>query len=272
MFMNILAKARRLEAKLARTFDGAAQRWTRSGARGPLEVLHAIVEAAEEGLEPAGRGTHVFPFNRIKVSILAPSRDARARFAALFDAEPTLQERIGARLRDAGCEGAHPQIKIVYVDRAAPDWTTPDVHVEFDRVTAAEIPPERPSAPEPLRLTIVNGAAEKPAYVFSLGRINLGRCAEIRDSRNRLIRTNHVAFSETASDPNSTVSRCHAHIEYASDLRQYRICDDGSAHGTGLIRNGRTVNVPSGARGIRMRSGDELLLGEARLRVRIEPD
>lgn len=267
--MNILDKARRLEAKLARSVDHAARHWTKSGPRGPLEVLHAIVDAAEEGLEPAGRGTHIFPFNRIKVTVVAPSRDARARFAALFDAAPTLQERIAARLRDAGCDGASVQVKVAYVDRASPDWTHPDVHVEFDRIASADVSPESAPPPRVIKLTLAHGTTEKPSYAFSASGVNLGRCAELRDSRNRLLRTNHVAFSER-EDSSSTVSRRHAHIEYSAETRQYRICDDGSAHGTAIVRNGRTISVPTGSRGIRLLSGDELLLGEARLRIKID--
>lgn len=266
----MLNKARRLESKLARTFDEAAQHWSQTGPRGPLEVLHAIVDAVEDGLEPAGRGTHVFPFNLIKVSILAPSRDARARFDALFEAEPTLQERVSTRLGEAGCDGANVQIAIAYVEEPAPDWTEPDLRVEFDRVTPADVSPKPAPARDTVWLTIAHGMAEKYSYAFALERINLGRCAEVRDSGNRLLRTNHVAFSENAGDPNLTVSRRHAHIEYSSESREYRVCDDGSAHGTGIVRNGRTISVPPGARGIRLQSGDELLLGEARVRVRIE--
>jgi hypothetical protein len=269
--MDILGTARRLESKLARTLDRAAQQWTKSGPREPLEVLQAIVDAVEERLEPAGRGTHVFPFNKIKVSVVAPSRETRVRFAALFDGDPTLQDRIAKRLRAAGCDAADVNVKIAYVAHGAPDWTRPDLHIEFDRVAPAEAPPERTSVPDTVRLTVIHGAAEKPAYVFSLARVNLGRCAEVRDSLNRLIRTNQVVFSEGATGANSSVSRRHAHIEYASGPGgQYRICDDRSEHGTGIVRNGRTINVPSGVRGIRLQSGDEVLLGEARLRVKIE--
>ena len=38
--MDILGKARKLESKLAQTFDRAAQQWSKSGPRGPLEILH----------------------------------------------------------------------------------------------------------------------------------------------------------------------------------------------------------------------------------------
>lgn len=268
--MDILDKARRLESRLARTFEGVAQQWARSGPRAPLEVMHAIVDAAAEHVEPAGRGGHIFPFNRIKVSVVAPSRHERARFAALFDAPPTLHERITTRLRDARCETASLQIKVAYVEQAGRDWTRPDLHIEFDRVSSQELPPARASDPERLKLSVVHGDAERPSYTFATTRVNLGRCAEVRDTSNRLLRTNHVAFAENGGAPNATVSRRHAHIEYAGDVRHYRVCDDGSAHGTGIMRNGRTIGVPSGSRGVRLRSGDELLLGEARVRVRID--
>jgi hypothetical protein len=267
--MDILGKARRLESKLARTFDSAAQHWSKSGPRTPLELLQKIVDTVEHGLEPAGRGARVFPFNRIKVSILAPTRNARARFAALCEGEPTLQERVKARLRDAGSEAPDLQLKLLYVERAAANWTEPDMHVEFERVNQADAPRERPSEPDAIRIAILSGTAEKPSYVFALRRVNLGRCAEVRDSQHQLIRTNHVAFSEGPGGPNPTVSRRHAHLEYLADPRHYRVCDDGSAHGTAVVRNGRTIRVPTGARGIRLCSGDELLLGEARLRIRL---
>ena len=37
-------------------------------AREPLEIVHLIVEAVEHEIQPGGRGTRVFPFNRITLS------------------------------------------------------------------------------------------------------------------------------------------------------------------------------------------------------------
>ena len=102
--MDILGKARRLESKIARTLDSAAQRVAGTGAREPLEIAHAIVEALEQEVQPAGRGTHVFPFNRLTLSVVAPSAEARARLEAVFDGETSLRDRIVDRLRSAGCE------------------------------------------------------------------------------------------------------------------------------------------------------------------------
>ena len=90
------------------------------------------------------------------------------------------------------------------------------------------------------------------------------------DHRQHLIRVNHIAFTEGDNDVNRTVSRRHAHVAYSAVSREYRLHDDGSSRGTAILRNGRTIRVPQGSRGIRLESGDEIVLGEARLRVRIK--
>ena len=264
--MDILAKAKALESKLARTVDRAAQQWSKSGPRGPLEVLHGVLEAVDERIEPASRGAHVFPFNKIKVSVVAVSPDARARFAGVLDAHPSLHDRIVTRLHAAGCEVARLQVRIAYVAQADAAWSAPEFHVEFSRGVVADPPQPEPAPTHELELTIVNGAADKPAYALTLDRINLGRCADVRDSRNRLLRTNHVAFTDAGGTINETVSRSHAHIDYIS-TGEYRLLDDRSAHGTSIVRQGKTIVVPPGSRGVRLQSGDELVLGEARLRV-----
>jgi hypothetical protein len=270
--MNILQKVKRLEAGMTRAVERAAREWSQSGAREPLEIAQGIVDSVGEHLEPAARGRYVFPFNRIHVTIAA-SREARARFQAVFESEPTLQERIATRLRDAGCNPALVQSVVTYAPRPSPGWQTPEFHVEFTRgsavpASAAVAEPEpapAPAAARELQITIVSGTAEASNYTFTLPRVNLGRCAEVRDSLSRLVRTNHVAFVDLAT--NQSVSRQHAHIEYIESARQYRIRDDRSAQGTHIVRKGRTVPVPAGPRGVRLESGDEIVLGEARARV-----
>jgi hypothetical protein len=267
--IDFLGKARRLESKIAGRFDGAAHELMGSGTREPLEIVHAIVEAVEHEIQAGGRGRRMFPFNRITLSVLAPSRDARARFEAVFAGEPTLRERIADRLQSAGCEAVELVVDVVYVTRAQRSGTNHAFHIEFARVTPVGTE-EGSRGPEPARLelTIVRGVAEQRTYAFMARRIDLGRCAEVRDSRNRLIRTNHVAFAEASGDVNQSVSRKHAHIGYASG--GYRLYDDGSVHGTSIVRTGKAVAVPAGSRGVRLQSGDEIVLGEARVRIRFD--
>jgi hypothetical protein len=264
--MDILGKARKLEAQLARTVDRAARQWSKSGPRGPLEVVHGILEAVEDRIEPAGRGAHVFPFNKIKVSIVAVSPDARTRFSGVLAGPPNLHERIGAKLRGAGCDAVGLQVRIAYVAQADPTWTFPEFHVDFSRGAVHEPPPPEPVPTHEITLTITNGVADQPVYALTLDRINLGRCVEVRDSRNRLLRTNHVVFTDAAGAVNETVSRNHAHIDCTA-RGDCRLFDDRSAHGTSIVRTGKTVGVPAGSRGVRLQSGDEIVLGDARLRV-----
>jgi FHA domain len=265
--MDIFRKLRGLESALARTVDGAAHKITQSVRREPLEIIHAVVDAAEKKIEPAGRGKYVFPFNRIAIYIPVDSTETRARFEAVFELDRTLHERIVERLQAAGCVLTGLSVNTIYVDRGESHWMTPEFNVEFERFTCSSPKAQSNKTQQNLKLTSIQGATEKPVYVFAMSRVNLGRCAEVRDNRNRLIRTNHVAFSESDGALNQTVSRHHAHIDCTASVGEYRVFDDRSAHGTSVLRNGKTIAVPPGPRGVRLQSGDEIALGEARLLV-----
>ena len=269
--MNLLRKARDLETKLAGTLDRTVGEFVRSGAREPVETVHAIVDAVQAEIQSGGRGRRVFPFNTIAVTILAPSRDARARFEAMVEGEPTLRDRIVSSLAAASCHVSDLDVSIEYDSRARKHWRTPEFHVAFERVAK---PQQRPVAsiesPPRVELTILQGTAERRTYSLPpSARIDIGRCADVRDSRHRLIRTNHIAFLEGSSGANQTVSRRHAHISYEPAAKCFRLHDDGSEHGTGVVRRGRTLAVPRGVRGVRLESGDEIVLGDARVRVKL---
>jgi hypothetical protein len=270
--MGILDKARRLEGTIARGMADAARNLVhRSDAREPIELAHAIVDAVEREIQPGGRGTRVFPFNTIGVSIVAPSDHARARIETIVNGDVSLRDRIMDRLRAARCTAVDLEVAVNYVPRGQKLWTDPQFAMTFSRI-ARETQEVQASEPPPgrLEMTVVHGAAEHRTYVFASHRIDLGRGSEVRDSRNGLIRTNHVAFSEGPAQVNRTISRQHSHITYDSTSREFRVHDDGSIHGTKVVRKGRTVPVPFGARGVRLQSGDDIVLGEARVRVKFE--
>ena len=280
--MDLLGKARKLESTIARKLDSAARELMGSGAHEPIEIVNLIVEAVEHEVQSSGRGRRVFPFNRIAVSVLAPSRDARARLEAILEGEPPLRQRIVERLRAARCQVedvADVAVEVAYVGRPQKGWPHADFHVEFYREPP---PPLRGFGAQAhvnaaaettevscnrIELTVLLGTAEQTTYALAADRIDLGRSVEVRDSRHRLIRMNHVAFIERGGEVNQSVSRRHAHIAYDSQSGHYRLHDDGSVHGTGVIRNGRTIAVPAGSHGVRLRSGDEVVLGDARVRV-----
>lgn len=271
--MDLSGKARKIERKLTRSVEAAIGELVGRDAPAPIEIVHAVLDRAEREVLEIGRGRRVFPFTTVRLFVLAGPRDkeARARLEAVVAGPPSLSDRLGDRLRAAGCGETPITTEIVYVKQAAPDWEQPAFHVGFDRAAA----PARTETAEPvaapvprIRLAVAKGSAAQRMYVFTGGRIDIGRRAEVLDQRQRLIRTNQIAFLEDAAEENRMVSRRHAHIEWLDG--SYRIHDDRSAHGTSLVRGGRTIKVPPGARGMRLLAGDEIVLGQARLKVTLD--
>jgi FHA domain len=271
--MDISGRARKIERKLTRSVEAAIGELIGREAPAPIEMVHAVLDRAEREVLEIGRGRRVFPFTRVRLFVLAGPREkeARARLEAVVAGPPSLAERLADRLRAAGCGETAIATELVYVKQAASDWEHPTFHVGFDRA-AAPAPTPTPASRTPavprIRLGVVKGSAAQRMYAFNGGRIDIGRRAEVLDQRQRLIRTNQIAFLEDGAEENRTVSRRHAHIDWVDGV--YRICDDRSAHGTNLVRDGRTIKVPPGARGMRLQTGDEIVLGHARLKVTID--
>jgi hypothetical protein len=271
--MDFVSKARKLERRISRTVDAAVVEFVGRSATAPLEVVHGVLDRAEAEIQDIGRGRRVFPFNRVRLHIAIGSSDkeSRARYGAVIDGPPSLSDRLAERLVASGCRVERIETAVVFVRRRGSDWGDADFHVEFERVDLqpeAVAGPRRSDPPNTrLKLTIVKGAAEQRSYALTTGRIDIGRRSDVVDQRQRLIRTNHVAFSEDGPDENRTVSRRHAHIEFSEQERCYRLWDDRSAHGTAIIRRGRSIRVPPGSRGMRLETDDEIVLGQARIRV-----
>jgi hypothetical protein len=290
--MDIAGKAQKIERRLARTVIAAIGELVGRDEPAPIEIVHAVLDRAEHEVQDIGRGRRIFPFTRVRVHVAAAPRDkeVRARLEAVIAGPPSLAERLGERLRAAGCPAVRVATEIVYEKQRGADWEDARFHVTFDRDAAAggstqpstagrtaspaalatRAAPRAPAAAVPrLKLTVVKGSAAQRVYVFNGGRIDIGRRAEVVDQHQRLIRTNHVAFLEEGAEENRSVSRRHAHIEFSASDGGYRIWDDRSAHGTSLVRDGRTIKVPAGTRGMRLSPGHEIALGHARLKVTI---
>jgi hypothetical protein len=247
----------------------------------PIEIVYAALDAAEGEIQEIGRGRRAFPFNRVILHVVAGEGDrgVRARAGAVIAGPPSLAERLVDRLRGAACTVDEIAVDVRFVPQRADDWAHQQFHVEFDCVdvpapAATPEPADVASAPTAvdarIKLAIVKGTAAQKLYAFSAARIDIGRRAEVLDARQRLIRTNDIAFAEDGSEANASVSRKHAHLEFVPGDGTYRVWDDGSAQGTSIIRSGRTIRVPAGVRGARLEHGDELVLGQARLRVTID--
>lgn len=263
---GILEKARKLEGAMAASVEGAAGRMTGAPTqRPPLEIAHAVVESVARDIQPTGRGQHGFPFNVIRVTLHAPTPRVRAQLQSVLDGPDPLAARIESRLRAAGCSVAGLSVKVTYAAKPRPEWSEPDFHIECSRVDHQDSPDVSPQVR--LKLTVLAGTAAASSYVFGAGSVTIGRGAEISNTRGRLVRVNQIAFIDNGDSINQTVSRLHARIDHDLTSGSYRLFDDGSAQGTSVIRQGRGYPVSRGSRGMTLVAGDEVVLGQARLKV-----
>jgi FHA domain len=271
--MKILDKAAKLEKAL---LDRIGRR--SDIARHPIELYRAILDEIEDALEPGARGTTIFPYTSIAVMMATTDARQRATAEAVFAEPPTLQERVRARLRNAGCQDVDAvATTLTFVDGGSDQWGGREYAIEFTRQAAARLPVKRPARTrgpkeQELHLAVLAGAAGKTRYWFRDPRINLGRLSEVLDRQQRIVRQNQVAFADGEDDISQSISRTHAHIQFDAAAGDARLHDDGSTHGTRVVRAGRTINVPrGGGRGVRLQDADEVVLGQARLRVEFKP-
>src|SRR3954462_2154129 len=115
--MDIAAKARRIERKLARTVDAAIGELVGRDDPAPLEIVHAVLDRAEHEVQEIGRGRRVFPFNTVRLLVAASPRDkeGRARVEAVVTGPPSLNERLADRLRTAGCPDPQVATELQFV-------------------------------------------------------------------------------------------------------------------------------------------------------------
>lgn len=260
---RLLTGTRALEAKLTSAFERTAQRLSRGAVSSPLEIVERAADALARQVHPAGRGRYVCPFNQVGLTVVAATDEDRARFEAILAGPPSLRDRLGHRLASAGCDEAELDVAVNYVATADPAWTDPEFRLSLgrtERLVGLELR---------IDLLVTHGTADRSAYSFTTLPIAIGRGAEVRDHRLQLVRVNHVAFTEDDEGGDRTVSRRHARIEVDAVSGRPRLIDDNSAQGTSIVRGGRGLPVPRGSRGLGLQSDDEIVLGQARLRVRI---
>ena len=261
-----MGKARDLDAAIGARVESASRRVTSSSARQPLEIVHAVLENIDTEVQPSGRGQRAFPYSQIRITLRAATSRDKIRLEVACDGPPTLQDRITERLAAGGCSSAAPAVKVAFVQAAKADWGDPDFHVDFTRGAP---PSPAPRLATRLDLSATQGTTEHPTYTFRGGVIAIGRGQEVRDRDNRLLQTNHVAFIEGGGDVNLSVSRRHARIDHDPASGTYRLHDDAGGSRTSVVRDGRGLRVPHG-RGLRLRSGDVIAIGDARVLVTID--
>jgi len=229
----------------------------------PIELLEAALDRLERRVQPAGRGRRIFPYDRITVRVAQRDADVAA-IEAVFG---QLEERLRNRLAEMNCEAPdalHVSSSVVAVDG---DETPPMLTIECDRTSEVrKAPPRRASLPT-VSLEVVKGQCELPEYVLDEPVIAIGRTAEPSDAFG-LVRRNHVAFLDVRDGTSETVGRAHARLQFDPVSGQYLLFNEGSSNPTSIIRGGRPIRVaPRDPRGVRVQSGDQILLGRAVLKI-----
>jgi hypothetical protein len=222
-----------------------------------LEIRREVLNEIRDRIEPIGQGEYLFPYQQVFVHINAADAPQLETFEAAFLDDGGLESQVKELLAEAGCKGEVALTVDVKQSEGAP------YVIEYRRAPkqapAAAATAKRPAA----WLHVLKGATEKNEYFFAKNTVYLGRLKEVASRDGSVRRRNDVAFD----DSENTISREHAHIEF--DAGKFRLFHDRGERPTRLFRDGRAVPVPASGRGAQLRSGDEIHLGEARLRFEV---
>lgn len=233
----------------------------------PLEICQAVLDEIESRVQPLGRGRRMFPYNRLTVRIRRTGSPGSSDRPSVDAAFMTLPARIRERLGELQCSGPL-EVKVAMV-KAASNWRDGQlfaVDYHSEPVKAAETP--RSAS---IQIVVVKGAASSRSYAFTEPVISIGRTAEPADERGHL-RRNRIAFLDRVDGITETVGRAHARLRFEPSTGDYYVMDEGSSNGTAVLRAGSSIPVPPrDPRGVRVQSGDEVLVGRAVLRIVVNP-
>lgn len=247
--MSLLRRIEKsMDQRLRSIFSGGGDE---PGAREAIELYRDAMEQIAARATVGKSGQRMFPFNLITIELMAENSERKAVLETLFD-PGQLVEDIRATLKE---ERVKPPEELTIAVRY-PAEAIVDLRVICERSE------QLPASMIPARLTTPTGEFE-----ITQPRINIGREKEVVDSLGRPIRRNELFFPEESDEANASVSRAHAHIRFDPASGEWRIYDDGSSLGTSLFRDGRRIEVPAHtSRGVALRAGDEIYLGQVRLR------
>ena len=263
--MSLLRRIEKsLDQRLRGMFGGAGEK---SGAREAIELFRDALDQIAARATVGKRGDRVFPFNLVTIELMADGPERKAVLEALFEPSQLLEDIRASLTEERVTTLANLTVAVRYLQEAVVE-----MRIVCEKTGEAAAP--SPSAPaavavelKPMRLVTLAGVSSPVDLVIGCSHVNLGRESEVVDSLGRAIRRNDLFFPEDAHEANASVSRSHAHIRFEGTSGDWRIYDDGSSLGTVIFRDGRRIDVPAHAgRGVVLRSGDEIYLGQVRLR------
>jgi len=232
----------------------------------PLEIRRAVLDEVESRVVSGGVGKRVFPYNRIRVHLLATSPEESTELEVVTRETWDLTTDVTERLRDLEAKTpADLEVEIVITDQPSPSFGDRRFRLEFSK---AETAPAAEQIRPILDVTVLKGTSTQHVYTFpGTDRINIGRLDEVVDDEGRVRRRNDVAFLEEG-DISATVSREQARLAWDDEIKAYRLRAEPGASSTRILRDGRTIDVSQqDRRGIKVQSGDEIYFGRACVKV-----
>ena len=255
-FLKQIEKA--LDQRLRGIFGGAA---SEPGAREAIELYRDALDQISARASAGKRGDRIFPFDLIRIELIAATPERKALLETLFEPAQLVEDIRASLVEERVTAPRELAVQIHFPPEAATE-----LRVICEKA-GAELPELREAAAVPAtKAKLITKSGIASAEIFSVERphVNMGRVPEVVDAVGRPVRRNDLHFPEGAHEANSTVSRSHAHLRFDSTGREWRIYDDGSSLGTSIFRDGRRIEVPAHAsRGVALRSGDEIYLGQA---------
>lgn len=232
------------------------------------EIRRQVLEQVDSRFVDESSGKS-FPYGKISILLYPRSDELREAYSAAFLEGESLKGDILQMLEEAQLRLPGP-VEISVASEPTPDSDPLPLAVYKMEFVKRGLPGRR-EAPA-LTLTVTRGGAQIPAYHLQKERILVGRSPEVTDREGRVIRKNDLVFLDDGSEINATVSYAHARIWWDFESQEYLVMDEVSRYGTSIVREGRSLEVPSGNPcGIRLQSGDEVICGQARFRFEPGP-
>lgn len=239
-----------------------------------IELYREAIERIASRAVPGKRGDRLFPYDKVRIELRAPDAERRAVLETIFEPGQLLED-VKSALREERVETPAG----LAVTMECREDLEGEMRVLFEKtpVSPAEVPEAAPEAPAepvnvvfertPVVLTTLTGAASEPEFRLDRSRLHIGREREVPDANGKTLRHNELCFPEGGHEANLTVSRTHAHLRFHERSGEWRIYDDGSTFGTAVYRDGNRIEVPPHAsRGVLLKPGDEVHLGQVRVR------
>ena len=228
----------------------------------PIELRREVLHDIADQVQPAGNGEYLFPFTGIRVELFAADATAQGPLEAIFSL-PGFADDCSTAIADRGCKAPKLDVQ-VEVKVTPPGEEAPAVPYRISYQRSAT-PGSKGSVPRPrARLIVLEGQADAQELAIERDLLYIGRLKEVVNSRTGLDRQNQLAFDASET----TVSRKHARLEYDPDTGKFRLYNDPEQ--TSVSRDGRGIPCDA-TRGVQLRSGDQLILGKARIRFEVDP-